>query len=120
MWMRERVVAERTLVPKAKTSPLNPHRHLPVVSLGAAAVRCRRHALCLSFLGAGFRAEQLFFLQGLTHMVAAGPSAPQRRHELRPAPRCRARGGRPCRAAGCSPCVGAVVCCARLLGLTAT
>jgi hypothetical protein len=57
--------------------------------------------------------------QGLTHAVSAGPSAPQRRPELRPAPRHHAHGGRPCRAAGCSPCVGAEVCCARLLALAA-
>jgi hypothetical protein len=93
---RECVMAERTPAPKAKTSPLNPHRRLPVVLLGAAVVRCRRCAPCLSFLGAGLRAEQLFFLQELMHAVATGPSAPQRRPELRPAPvprtpgRCRA------------------------------
>jgi hypothetical protein len=73
---------ERTPTPKAKTSPLNRQRRLPVVLLGAATVRCRRRAPCLSLLGADLRVEQLFFSHELAHAVATGPSAPQRRPEL--------------------------------------
>jgi hypothetical protein len=105
-WTHERVVVVRTPAPKDKASLLNHHRRCPWCRSASPWFGDERRTPCLSLLRAGLRVERSLFLQGLAHAIATGPSAPQRRPEVRPAPRRRTRGGRPCAAACCSlsPC----------------